>query len=149
MAGQQIEGDTMQIRIFIAALALLPMTALAQDSPVGKWRTFDEDTGKARSIVEVQQAADGTYTGKVIEVLYAKDPVCDKCTGANKNKPVKGMTILWGLKKDGDAYSGGTVLKPSAGKTYKSKARLLEGGSKFEVSGCVSFICKQQMWTRE
>jgi len=31
----------------------------------------------------------------VIETLHAADPVCDKCTGANKNKPIKGMTILW------------------------------------------------------
>lgn len=139
----------MRIELFGLALALLPMAAFAQSSPVGKWKTFDEDTGKARSIVEVYEAKDGTLIGKVIETLYAADPVCDKCAGANKNKPIKGMTILWGLKKDGDAYSGGTVLKPSAGKTYKSKARLLEGGKKFEVSGCVSFICKQQMWTRE
>ncbi len=139
----------MLIRLFVVVLALLPTAAFAQDSPVGKWKTFDEDTGRARSIVEVQEAKDGTYTGRVIEVLYAADPVCDKCTGANNNKPIKGMTILWALKKDGDAYSGGTVLKPSLGKTYKSKARLLEEGRKFEVSGCVSFICKQQMWTRE
>lgn len=139
----------MRIRLFVAALALLPMTAFAQQSPVGKWKTFDEETGKARSIVEVQEAKDGTFTGKVVELLYAGDPVCEKCSGANKNKAIKGMTILWGLKKDGDAFSGGTVLKPSAGKTYKSKARLLENGRKLEVSGCVSFICKQQMWTRE
>ncbi len=139
----------MRIKSLVLALALLPMAAFAQDSPVGKWKTFDEETGKARSIVEVYEAKDGTLAGKVIETLYAADPVCDKCTGANKNKPIKGMTILWGLKKAGDAYNGGTVLKPSAGKTYKSKARLLEGGKKFEVSGCVSFICKQQMWARE
>ncbi|HVR81003.1 MAG TPA: DUF2147 domain-containing protein [Luteimonas sp.] len=139
----------MRIKLFVLALTLLPMAAFAQNSPVGKWKTFDEETGKARSIVEVYEAKDGTLAGKVIETLYAPNPLCDKCTGANKNKPIKGMAILWGLKKDGDGYSGGTVLKPSAGKTYKSKARLLEDGKKFEVSGCIAFICKHQMWTRE
>ncbi len=140
----------------IATLVAVPLLAVSllaaaadMSSPVGRWKTFDEETGKARSIVEVTQAANGTLSGKVVEVLYATNPVCDLCEGANKNKPIKGMTILWGLKKTGASWSGGTVLKPSAGKTYKSKAKLLEGGKKFEVSGCISFLCKQQMWTRE
>ncbi|MGH8031217.1 MAG: DUF2147 domain-containing protein [Luteimonas sp.] len=139
----------MRNKLLLLALTLLPMAAFAQSTPVGKWKTFDEDTGKARSIVEVTQANDGTLSGTVIETLYAANPICDLCSGDNKNKPIKGMTILWGLKKNGNAYSGGTVLKPSAGKTYKSKAQLMDGGKKFEVSGCVAFICKQQVWTRE
>ena len=142
----------MRINAFATLLALpLLVTAFAasaQDSPLGRWKTFDEETGQARSIVEVYEAKNGTLAGKVVETLYAPDPVCDKCSGVNKNKPIEGMVILWGLKHDGDSWSGGTVLKPSAGKTYKSKARLLEGGKKFEVSGCLAFICKQQLWTR-
>ena len=75
--------------------------------------------------------------------------VCDKCTGTSKNKPVKGMVILWGLKPDGADYSGGTVLKPANGKTYKSKAELLDGGKKLEVSGCMGFIVPStQTWIR-
>lgn len=139
----------MRSKLLILALALLPFAASAQSSPLGKWKTFDEETGQARSIVEVYEAKDGTLSGKVVETLYAPNPLCDKCTGANKNKPVNGMTILWGLKKAGDGYSGGTVLKPSVGKTYKSKARLTDGGKKFEVSGCMAFICKKQVWTRQ
>lgn len=142
----------MRIHAFATLLALplfaTAFAASAQDSPVGRWKTFDEETGQARSIVEVYEAKNGTLAGKVVETLYASDPVCDKCSGANKNKPIEGMVILWGLKRDGDGWIGGTVLKPSAGKTYKSKARLLEDGKKFEVSGCLAFICKQQLWTR-
>ena len=142
----------MRIPAFTTLLALpllaITFTAAAQESPVGRWKTFDEETGQARSIVEVYEAKDGTLAGKVVETLYAPNPVCDKCGGTNKNKPIEGMVILWGLKRDGDAWGGGTVLKPSAGKTYKSKARLLEGGKKFEVSGCLAFICKHQLWTR-
>jgi uncharacterized protein (DUF2147 family) len=142
----------MRINAFATLLALpllaTAFAASAQDSPVGRWKTFDEETGQARSIVEVYEAKDGTLAGKVSETLYAPNPICDKCSGANKNKPIKGMVILWGLKRDGDGWSGGTVLKPSAGKTYKSKAQLLDGGKKFEVSGCLAFICKHQLWTR-
>ena len=70
--------------------------------------------------------------------------------GDKKGKPIKGMVIMWGQKPNGDGtFSDGSVLKLANGKTYKSKAELQAGGSKFEVSGCVGPICKKQVWTRE
>jgi uncharacterized protein (DUF2147 family) len=140
------------VTCLVVALALLPMAASAQNSPVGRWKTIDDETGKVKSIVEITKAANGTLQGKVVEVLQSDrgpNPTCDKCSGANKDKPVKGMTILWGLKPDGDEWSGGTVLDPAKGKTYKSKLELLEGGKKLGMSGCVAFICRQQVWVRE
>jgi len=134
------------------ALLLVAMAAAAQQSPTGRWKTIDDETGKVKSIVEITRAADGTLQGKVVEILQSDrgpNPTCDKCKGANKDKPVKGMTILWGLKPDGDEWSGGTVLDPAKGKTYKSKVELLEGGSKLGMSGCIAFICRQQVWVRE
>ncbi len=141
----------MRIRLFVLALALLPVAAFAQNSPVGRWKTIDDETGKVKSIVEVTET-NGTLQGKVVEILHSDrgpNPVCDKCDGANKNKPVKGMTILWGLKKDGNQWSGGTVLDPAKGKTYKSKVKLIDGGKKLGMSGCVAFICREQVWVRE
>ena len=139
---------------FIALLLLaLPMAAFAQSSPEGRWKTIDDETGKVKSIVEISKAANGTLQGRVVEVLSSDrgpNPTCDKCKGANKGKPIKGMTILWGLEADGDGeWSGGTVLDPAKGKTYKSKLELLEGGNKLGMSGCVAFFCRQQVWVRE
>ncbi|MEO6263731.1 MAG: DUF2147 domain-containing protein [Luteimonas sp.] len=139
----------MRIKYIALLLAVLPMAAFAQNSPVGRWKTYDEDTAKPRLIVDVYEAKDGTIAARVVETLFAPDAVCEACSGTSKNKPIKDMVILWGLKKDGDGYKGGTVLKLANGKTYKSRARLLDGGSKLEVSGCVGFICKHQTWTRE
>jgi uncharacterized protein (DUF2147 family) len=142
----------------IATLLALPLlaagfSAAAQDSPVGRWKTIDDETGKVKSIVEIYQARDGSYAGKVAEIVHSTrgpNPTCDKCKGANKDKPVKGMVILWGLKPDGAGeYAGGTILDPAKGKTYKSKMELQEGGAKLGVSGCVAFICREQVWVRE
>lgn len=141
----------MRIRLFALALALLPVAAFAQNTAVGRWKTIDDVTGKVKSIVEITEV-NGTLQGKVVEILQSDrgpNPVCDKCEGANKNKPVKGMTILWGLKKDGNQWSGGTVLDPAKGKTYKSKVKLMDGGKKLGMSGCVAFICREQVWVRE
>ncbi|HET6782730.1 MAG TPA: DUF2147 domain-containing protein [Pseudoxanthomonas sp.] len=141
----------------IATLLVLPLLALSVSAmaadATGRWKTIDDKTGKVKSIVEISKAANGTYSGKVVEVLYSErgpNPVCDKCSGSNKNKPVKGMTILWNLKAEGvNEWSGGTILDPANGKTYKSKAELQAGGNKLDVSGCIAFICRAQTWVRE
>lgn len=144
----------MRIKSFMTLLALpllaASFVASAQNSPVGRWKTYDEDTGKPRLIVEVYEAKGGTYAAKVLETLYQPNAVCTSCTGDNKGKPVKGMVIMWNQKPGSDgSFSGGSVLKLANGKTYKSKAQLQAGGSKFEVSGCMGPICKKQVWTRE
>ena len=139
--------------IALIALLAIPVLALAADPPTGRWKTIDDATGKAKSVVEIYQARDGSYAGRVAEILDTKDgpnPACDKCKGALHGKPIKGMVILWGLKPDGAGkWSGGTVLDPENGKTYKSRLELLDGGRKLGMSGCIAFFCRQQVWIRE
>ena len=145
----------MRIKSLMTLLAL-PMLAAAfvasaqNASPVGQWKTYDEETGKARLIVDVYEAKGGTYAAKVVDTLFQPNAVCTECSGDKKGKPIKGMVIMWGQKPGADgSFSGGQVLKLTNGKTYKSKAQLQAGGSKFEVSGCLGPICKKQVWTRE
>lgn len=141
----------MRMKFMVVLLALLPMAAFAQNTPVGRWKTIDDETGKVKSIVQIQEMTNGTLQGKVVEVVQSDrgpNPVCEKCAGSNKDKPVKGMTILWGLRKDGAGWSGGTVLDPTKGKTYKSKLKMTEP-NKLGMSGCIAFICREQTWIRE
>jgi uncharacterized protein (DUF2147 family) len=137
--------------ILALVLALLPTLAVAQASPVGRWKTIDDETGKVKSIVEVTATGD-VHSGRVVQVLHSTrgpNPKCDKCKGANAGKPVEGLTILWGLTPGGDGWDDGTILDPGNGKTYKARAKLLDGGRKLGVSGCVAFICREQVWIRE
>ena len=141
----------MRIKLLVALLAIVPVAAFAQNSPVGRWKTIDDETGKVKSVVEISQTAKGTLQGKVVEIVNSDrgpNPKCDKCSGANKDKPVKGMTILWGLRESGGSWSGGTILDPAKGKTYKSKAKMISA-DKLGVSGCLAFICREQTWVRE
>ena len=133
----------------VALQASLP--AHAADPAVGRWKTIDDETGQPKSIVEISQNANGTFSGRIVELLNPSkpNPTCDKCKDDRKGKPITGMEIIRGMKRDGDDYSGGTILKPDEGKVYKSKMELVEGGSKLEVSGCVAFICKSQVWLRQ
>src|SRR3546814_16168613 len=101
------------------------MVAVAQQSPTGRWKTIDDETGKVKSIVEITQAADGTLQGKVVEHLHSDrgpNTTCHKCKGANKDKPVKGMTILWGMEQVGDECNGGTHHGQATGHHTKAEA---------------------------
>lgn len=135
-----------------APLMALSLAASASDPVAGRWKTIDSDTGKPKSYVEIGQAANGALSGRIVELIDPSkpNPTCDKCKDDRKDKPITGMEIIRGMKADGGGeYSGGTILKPDEGKVYKSKMKLIDGGKKLEVSGCIAFICKSQVWLRQ
>jgi uncharacterized protein (DUF2147 family) len=129
---------------------LLLATANAADpnSPVGKWRTIDDKSGKPKSIVQITES-NGVLTGKIVELLEgASEKTCSKCEGDLKDKPLVGMRILWDLKKEGDEWTGGKIFNPADGGTYTSKAKLIDGGKALDVTGKWMFFSKQQKWQR-
>lgn len=143
---------TLFFRTALFAAALLGAMAVhAQQGPEGRWKTIDDETGQAKSIVEISRASDGTLSGTVVEILQSDkgpNPVCNECSGARKDQPIQGMTILWDMSPKGDEWSGGTILDPAKGRTYRSKMQM-HGEDRLGVSGCVAFICREQVWQRE
>ena len=142
----------MYMRTLIGTLVLLASAAVhAQAGPEGRWKTIDDETGQAKSIVEISRAADGTLQGTVVEILQSDkgpNPVCDKCSGERKDQPIQGMKILWGLTPKDDDWAGGTILDPSNGRSYRAKMQM-HGEDQLGVSGCLVFICREQIWHRE
>jgi uncharacterized protein (DUF2147 family) len=137
----------------IAAVLAIP-SAWAQNSPVGLWKTIDDATGKPKSLVRITET-NGELSGK-IEKLFREpneeqNPMCDKCEGAMKAQPILGMTILTGLKKDGDSWTGGHVTDPKNGKTYNAKVTPIDGGKKLEMRGYMGMpmLGRTQTWVRE
>lgn len=143
----------MKRTILISMLVFLfaATSAFAAGSPIGKWRTIDDKTKKEKSIVEIYSSG-GVLYGKILQLLQPEDQgkICDKCPGADKNKPTVGLVIIKGLKQDGDEYSGGTILDPKEGKVYKCKIEVLDNGNKLKVRGFIGFslIGRNQFWYR-
>lgn len=129
-------------------LAAITLPALAAD-PSGRWKSIDE-SGKPKSIVEIRQGADGTYTGTIVELLNPSrpNPTCDKCGDDRKNQPITGMEIIRGMRAERSGFGGGTILNPEEGKVYRSKMKLADNDRKLEVSGCIAFLCRTQVWER-
>ena len=139
----------MALVMAIMAVVLLSATVLWAQSPLGKWKPVNEKTGKSSTIVSIYEQ-NGLIYGKIIEMLNPaeKNNICDKCEGEDKGKPILGLVIIKNLKADDDEYSGGTILDPGSGKVYKSKLKVIEGGKKMKVSGCILFICRAQTWLK-
>src|SRR5690554_5376793 len=91
----------------LLALLALSVPAVAADSATGRWKTIDDETGKVKSIVEITESG-GKLQGQVVEILQSDrgpDPACVECKGENKDKPIKGMTILWGLSPGREGWT--------------------------------------------
>ncbi len=137
-----------------ATLLVLALPALAQDlSPVGRWVTVDDNTGKDRSVVTITEK-DGVLYGHIEKLIVepGEDPApkCDKCPDAKKDQPVVGLEILWGLKKDGDEWSGGKILDPDNGKSYKCYIQVIDEGRRLKVRGFIgiSLLGRTQYWKK-
>ena len=136
-----------------AALCALAGTALAQATPVGLWKTIDDETGKEKSFVRITEAG-GVLSGKVEKIVdpAKQEQVCQECTDARKGQKVLGMTIVEGVKKnaDGSVWDGGTILDPNNGKVYKVKMTPKDGGKALDVRGFIGFslLGRTQTWVR-
>jgi uncharacterized protein (DUF2147 family) len=127
----------------------------SRNTPVGRWKTVDDVTGKEKSIVTIWEQSGKLY-GKIQKLLDPNtpdypNPRCKECNGEQKDQPVVGLRILWDMKKDGDGWSGGMILDPESGKTYRCLLSLADGGKKLKVRGYLglSLLGRTQYWLRE
>ena len=74
---------------------------------------------------------------------------CGECSGQYKGKPFVGIVTLSNLKANKDGSWSGSGYKPSDDRKFNAKSvKLVDGGNKLEVKGCVAFICKTATWVR-
>lgn len=134
-----------------ALLAGAASLAAAQSTPVGLWRTVDDETKQEKSLVRIVDNG-GVLAGKVEKLNdpSKQDAKCDKCTDARKDQPVLGMTIVEGVKKNPDEayWDGGTILDPNNGKVYRVRMTPKDGGKTLEVRGFIGPFYRNQTWLR-
>jgi uncharacterized protein (DUF2147 family) len=135
----------------IAVLLLFTATTTFGQAITGKWKTIDDNSGEAKSIVEIFEK-DGKYYGKIVKIFLEPnedpDPVCDKCEKDDPryNKKIIGMEIIKGLEKDHEEFSGGNILDPENGKVYR--CRLWVEGGDLMVRGYWGPFFRTQTWKR-
>lgn len=134
--------------LFLWIKCFLLYVAAAQ-SPAGVYRTIDDETGEAKSHVEIFEK-DGKLFGKIVKLLpAAKGTHCEECPGALKGKPLVGLQVLENLEPYKDYWSYGTILDPQTGKVYKASL-WLEGDKAVKLRGYIgiSALGRTQVWER-
>lgn len=126
-----------------------------QNSPIGKWRTIDDKTGKQKSIVEIYDEH-GELKGKILKLIPVGDEDistkrCSQCPGEYKDQLILGMVFLWGLKQEGKEYKNGSILDPKNGRIYKAQIALEDSGRKLRVHGFIGLplLGRSQIWLRD
>lgn len=132
-------------------LVLAAGTAAAQATPVGLWKTIDDNTQAERSLVRITEAG-GALFGKVDRIFDAAraGARCDACTDERKGQPVLGLQIIRNARPDAERerWEGGDILDPENGKVYRLRLKPIEGGKKLEVRGYIGPFYRSQYWIR-
>lgn len=136
---------------YVSVLVLFLISPLSYGQEIlGQWETYDDETNEKKALIEIYKT-DNSYHAKIVE-SYVKGTsgICEKCEGAKKDHPIKGLVIIEGLQKDDDEFNGGTILDPENGKTYKCYIQLVET-NKLKVRGYLGFalLGRTQFWRRK
>lgn len=127
--------------------AYIATSQLAYAQIAGEWKTIDDNTGKARSIIKIYEANNGKYYAKIQKLLDSdrnQDAVCEKCPGEKKGQKLVGMVILRDMTKSGETLSNGHILDPESGKEYTCKIWL--EGKELKVRGYWGVFYRTQTW---
>jgi uncharacterized protein (DUF2147 family) len=132
-------------------IIIFSFTSYAADtSIVGVWSLpilKGKDKGKERSNVEIFEK-DGIYSGKIVKLTKVPENVlCTTCKKDRKDKPLMGMLILWGLKKEAGRYVDGRIYEVEEGSEYKCSLVQITP-DKLQVTACLMFLCESHYWTR-
>ena len=126
----------------------------AQDgksAAIGTWKSIDDNTGEARSYVDLFVKGDKLF-GKISKLLDANaDPsaVCDQCKSDDPRykKPILGLEIIqdlaWSERKD--VWQSGKVLDPENGKEYTCKIWVTDDGL-LKLRGYIGPLYRTQTW---
>ncbi|MHB1667953.1 DUF2147 domain-containing protein [Thiomonas sp.] len=156
--GRQRLTQALARLLFALCLAGMASVSWAQALGIaGAWKTIDDKTGKLKALIRIVEQPGGSYSGTIIKSLVpGADPhrICTLCSGALKDQPMIGLTILTGLRQDAEhqhSFSGGEIVDPDSGKTYHCNARLVDDGAKLDVRGYIgiSLFGRTQTWVRE
>jgi len=136
----------------IAALFLLSGFTYA-DPVQGDWQNIDDETGVPKAVITIFIDSQGKANGKIRELLNQGpgadlNPVCTKCPGEDHGKRAQGLVIMRNLVKDGNTWSGGTILDPNSGRVYRCRIKLSEDGKQLDIRGYIGIplIGRSQVW---
>ena len=127
--------------------------AYDHNTAAGFWQETEDQGRPGAWFLFVEK--DGLYEGRFVKMF--KQPgeqelilTCQKCTGDQKDAPMMGLTIVKGMKRNGNKYAGGSILDPRDGTVYHAQMELSADGQHLSVRGYlgIPLLGQTQVWTR-
>ena len=159
----------MQMRLlspFITLTFLLALVAQVQNqaagsggsartTPVGRWQTVEDATGKIDSVVVLWEEKRQTFYGRIERLVNPDpndtDPRCVRCSGDLKDRNLAGLRITWDLTKKWQP-----VVWRGDGQSQQRKGiQVLDssdnGGKRLRVRGFIGFslLGRTEYWLRD
>jgi uncharacterized protein (DUF2147 family) len=98
---------------------------------------------------------DALYKGRLVKMFMKPGEqqvidTCQKCAGDQKDAPMLGLTIVKGMKRNGNKYVEGSILDPRDGTVYHAQMELSPDGLQLSVRGYlgIPLLGQTQVWTR-
>lgn len=119
----------------VAIASLSPVhakSAKSSDDILGTYKIISTKYGIDRAIAKCYKDKKGGYYFKITKVIQNKDGIenikkCQNCPGKFKDKPVKGMIVLWNIKPTKSnpyKYKGGYGISPWSGRMFQGETKL-------------------------
>lgn len=142
---------------FLILISLAPSFAVSRAmSPIGYWKTTDEVTGKAKSILHIYAWQNALY-GRVVKIFprpgYDQNEICTSCKGARQHQRIVGMIVMEGLKQASSnpaEWNDGQILDTLNGKMYHCSLTLVNHGQHLNVRDYIGLplFGRSKTWLR-
>jgi uncharacterized protein (DUF2147 family) len=132
--------------VALVAALLFGAVAYAAEGAEGTWQTPEDN-----AVVKIE-ACGAALCGRIVtsDQLKAHPDQTDERNrnAALRSRPLKGLTLFYGVKGGPTEWSGGSLYDPDDGKTYRGSIKLT-GADTLQLTGCVFRpFCKSETWTR-
>ncbi len=131
---------------FLSTLILcfsISLSALAAEDIAGVWKTIDDETGEAKSLVQIYPYQGKMY-GRVISLFKNQDK---KAVGIQGDPKIIGLDVIWDMSDKGERWKGGRILDPQKGKIYGCE--IWRDGNNLIVRGKIGPFGRNQTWVWE
>ena len=117
--------------------------ALAAEDIAGVWKTVDDETGQAKSLVQIYPYQVKFY-GRFIKLFKNKEKTA---VGIQGNPKILGLDIIWDMQDKGDKWKSGRILDPTKGKIYACE--IWRSGNQLIVRGKIGPFGRNQIWIQD
>ncbi len=131
---------------FLSVLMLclgLSTSAWAAQDISGVWKTIDDETGEAKSLVQIYPYQGKMY-GRVVALFKNKDKVA---VGIQGDPKILGLDVIWDLEDEGERWKSGRILDPQKGKIYACE--VWRDKDQLIVRGKIGPFGRNQTWVFE